>query len=244
MKLTIGITTFSKRLHFVTDLIKDIRTQTSDDIIVGVNGNYKQQFDDKFRKDILNLCARYPAVFPVFFPEQRGLAKIWNTILIHSKHDKVLMLNDDVKIVKSDTLERIKSIPEEHITVNPIHGTFSYFLCSKTTIDDLGYFDERLLGFGEEDGDIRIRYFEKYKKFVKEYENFGFHNIIDKSRDEGITRGVGKYSKFNRDFWLGKYIEDPNVPVVPGSGRRPKRQVPEMDLYPVEKFFQTNKYKL
>ena len=90
----------------------------------------------------------------------------------------------------------------------------------------------------------RIRYYEKYKKFVEELYGIGFQNIVDQSRDDGITRGLGKYSKFNRDFWLEKYTDDPNALKVPGSGRRPKRVISEMDLYPAEKFFQSNKGKL
>ena len=66
-------------------------------------------------------------------------------------------------------------------------------------------------------------------------------------RDEEIKRVNNKYSAFNSNFCFfmenSKYVNDPNGIVccfVPTK----KKNLLDINLYPYEKFFRENKYKL
>jgi glycosyltransferase involved in cell wall biosynthesis len=246
-KFTIGITTFSKRFSYVETLINQLRNYTDFDILISVNGDYNKTFDNEYRKKILLLCSNYDNVFPIFFPEQRGLSKLWNTLIVHSKTDWCLLLNDDVEIISSDLIlfgqNNLNEIPD----IRRINGSFSHFFVHKKLIDELGYFDERLLGFGEEDGDIFFRYIEKYNRWIQDSFIGGINNLVIDIRDEGITGGSGKYSAFNRDFCFlienCKYIADPNG--IKGCfGYEMRKNISDINLYPYENFFMENKNKL
>jgi hypothetical protein len=103
------------------------------------------------------------------------------------------------------------------------------------------------LGFGEEDGDIFYRYIETYNSWIQELYVHGFINIVSDVRDETITAGVGKYTKFNRDFTF--LNENPKyVSVSEGIsglfGVPMAKNLKDEQQYPYEKFFRENKYKL
>jgi hypothetical protein len=93
-QFSIGITTFSKRFSYVETLVSQLRTYTGADILISVNGDYNKNFNNEYRKKILSLCSNYDNIYPIFFPEQRGLSKLWNTLIVHSKTDWCLLLND------------------------------------------------------------------------------------------------------------------------------------------------------
>jgi hypothetical protein len=247
MGLTIGITTFSKRFGLLSKLINQIRAvNLTDNILICINGEQNGKFDNKYRKDILNLCLKYDNVYPIFFIEMRGLSKMWNTLIINSNEENVLLLNDDLEIYDNKIFENIKS----HINSNQFNGftrinqSFSHFLVNKKTIDNLGYFDERLLGFGEEDGDI---YFRCLKNNVRIYDIYinGFNNLVSNIRHENVKSGIGKYSKFNRDYiYTQKYQTDFNSPYR-GMFDTPMKELLENEnQYPYENFFNKNKYNL
>jgi len=246
-KFSIGITTFSKRFSYVETLVSQLRTYTDADILISVNGDYNKNFNNEYRKKILSLCTNYDNIYPIFFPEQRGLAKLWNTLIVHSKTDWCLLLNDDVEVLSAD----FDLFGQNDLTETPdllrINGSFSHFFIHKKLIDDLGYFDERFLGFGEEDGDIYYRYIEKYNKWIQDTYINGFKNLIIDVRDEEIKRINGKYSEFNTNFCFfmenSKYVNDPNgfkANFVPTK----KKNLTDINLYPYEKFFMENIYKL
>lgn len=243
---TIGITTFSKRYNYIEKLVNQIRSYAKHDILIAINGDYKQDFNEEYRKQILNLCLKQERVYPIFFPEQRGLSKLWNTLMIHSKTNWCLLLNDDVEVLNGDIIPFGENLPDTP-NMHRINGSFSHFFVHKKCIDDLGYFDERLLGFGEEDGDIFFRYIEKYNKWIQDSYINGLNNLVVDVRDENIKRGVGKYSAFNRDFCF--FIE--NCKYVPDSsgitgcfGMPMRKNLQDLNQYPYEKFFQENKEKL
>jgi hypothetical protein len=245
----IGITTFSLRYDFVESLVKTIRTLGIDNnIFLCVNGEKDSNFSEEYRKKILNLCLLYPNVFPIFFVEMRGLSKMWNTLLIHSSKENVLLLNDDINLVNENMFEvvsnHIKS--EEYYGLSKINGTFSFFVVNKNVIDELGYFDERLLGFGEEDGDITYRMLESKNKDVYQLYVQGVHNIVSDIRHTHVKPGIGKYSFFNRNFiFSSKYCcENPKSKISGMFGMPCDKILSDVNLYPYEKFFKDNKEKL
>ena len=127
----IGITTFSLRFNFVESLINKIRElNVQNNIYLCINGEKDSQFNEEYRQKILKLCLDNKNVFPIFFVETRGLSKMWNTLVIHSTKDNVLILNDDI-ILENDNLFKVVS---DHIMSNDYYGlskindTFSYFV--------------------------------------------------------------------------------------------------------------------
>lgn len=243
---TIAITTFSKRLEYIEHLIPQIRKYCNNKILLIVNGEKNGDFIDEYRLQVLKLSAEFKHVYPIFFIETRGLSKLWNTGLINSVDDNVLMLNDDLEIRSNDMFEKtIELINSPNFTgLAKFNGSFSHFIVNKQIIDKLGYFDERLLGFGEEDGDITFRMMRENMK-VDNVPVSGVINIVSNVRHDHIKPGIGKYSNFNRQFiYESKY--SPNISAKhKGIFDTPMDQkLEDFNQYPYEKFFMYNKNNL
>ena len=245
----IGITTFSLRLDMVSDMVKKIREFGVDNnILICVNGEKDGNFDEEYRKNILNLCLEYKNVFPIFFVEIRGLSKMWNSLLIHSVKDDILLLSDDVVLYNSNMFDVVSEHIEsnDYFGISKINGTFAHVVVNKKFIDDLGYFDERLLGFGEEDGDITYRTISKTGKDVYQLYVGGSNHLVSEIRHEFVKRGVGKYSFFNRNFMFNeKYKCGNSTSKISGMfGVDCDPILENKNLYPYESFFMENKNNL
>ena len=245
----IGITTFSLRFDFVETLINKIRNLgVENNIFLCINGEKDSDFNEEYRVKILNLCSSHPNIYPIFFAETRGLSKMWNTLIIHSTKDDILILNDDIDLVTDNMFrvvsDHIKS--PEYYGLSKINNTFSYFVINKELIDELGYFDERLIGFGEEDGDITYRMISKKGKDVYLLYVQGVNNIVSDIRHEHVKPGVGKYSWFNRNFAFNEKYNCQNATSgISGMfGMVCDPILPDENLYPYEKFFKKNKNNL
>ena len=70
--------------------------------MVVINGEKDGDFKEDYRKKILELCTSIKNVYPIFYLETRGLSKLWNTLLITSDSDNLLILNDDIEIHSAD----------------------------------------------------------------------------------------------------------------------------------------------
>ena len=243
---TIGITTFSKRYDFVENLLQQIRKRTDRNIIITINGEKDGEFDEQYRVKILNLCAKYKSIYPIFFIETRGLSKMWNSILITATDDNILLLNDDIEILSNDIFEKI----EQHISsadftgITKVNNSFSHFIVNKNIMENIGYFDERLLGFGEEDGDITFRMLKKNLNINNIYAN-NVTNIVSDIRHEHVKSGIGKYSDFNRQFIYNHKYKADSKSNIRGMFDLPMNQILEdLNQYPNEKFFRENKKNL
>ena len=157
MNYSIVITTFDKRFEaFFKPLLLSIKQlRPNVEVIVMVNGPAKAEFDSAFRSSVLELMASTQTVYPTMFPNFQSLAKLWNRGVLTSSNDRVLILNDDLGIdphVENSFFDQfeavLNSIPNKTFTIN---GSFSHFVVSKEELTKVGFFDERLLGLGEED---------------------------------------------------------------------------------------------
>lgn len=247
MELTIGITTFSKRFDYLTKLITQIRKfNKKDKILICVNGEKNGDFDENFRKNILNLCSFFEHVYPIFFIEIRGLSKMWNTLIITSNTDNVLLLNDDIEILNKDFFDIIKnnSRQKDFSGILRINNSFSHFLVNKKIINSLGYFDERLLGFGEEDGDIIYR-MQKEGITLNNIYIENIINLISTTRHDEIKKGIGKYSNYNRSYIYEQKYEKDLTSEIKGIFDTPmKEKLTNLNCYPMEDFFDRNKENL
>jgi hypothetical protein len=246
MSYTIGITTFSKRISFLENLIPQIRNYVDNPIIIVVNGEKDGKNNNEYMDKVFDLCKNYKQIYPTFFLETRGLSKMWNTILINSYYDNVLLLNDDIEILSGEIFEITKRLTE-HSNIDGIYklnSSFSHFITSKTVMNNVGYFDERLLGFGEEDGDITHRLLRNNMSVIPLNVN-GVHNIVSELRHDHISAGIGKYSKFNRDFVYNKKYTPNEIGGVKGMFDTPMVEVLKCEnQYPYETFFRENKSNL
>lgn len=245
---SIGITTFSKRLDIVSSLIDSVRLFSEKDILLVVNGDCKQRFNEEYRSKILTLCLNYKNIYPIFFPEFRSLAKMWNTISIHSSTEHNLFLNDDINITGENVfvyLENLQTID----SIRTINGSFSHFITSKSILEQLKYFDERFLGFGVEDGDMMYRHIEILNMQISNAQIHNIESIMSNEKDSCVaTGGHHRYTRFNEEFGFGSYGPkytpiDPPI-IVTSFVPHQKRILNDEDQYPYERFFRENKHKL
>ncbi|EFK08343.1 conserved hypothetical protein [delta proteobacterium NaphS2] len=206
-QISIGIATFERRFEdYFVPLLKSIRAYEAEaEVLVAVNGEHKKAFREDYRRRMLAALTEHPSVFPIFFPMFRSLSKLWNTLLIHASSDFVLMLNDDTLITDEKFMGKIGKILEKNGGRSfLINQSWSHFVAAKEEIAHLGYFDERFLGIGEEDGDMTWRYIREYGAPMKNHTMKGFKNYAQETllqQPENITcHSDSKYSLFNRRF--------------------------------------------
>lgn len=246
---SIAITTFSKRLEIVCNLIDQIRSfNTTNHIILAINGDCNKPFDNSYRTKILQHCLKHNDVYPIFFPEFRGLTKMWNTLSIHSSTEINLILNDDVEITTNDIFSYLDNINTLD-TLQTINNSFCHFILSKKTLEDLNFFDERFLGFGEEDGDIVYRHIEKFNKPISNVYLHGIHSLASNIRDNSIAIGKHpRYTSFNESFAFGamgpKYVPTSTPTIITGFVPHQTKVLNDENQYPYESFFRKNKMNL
>jgi len=252
--LSIGITTFKRRLKSVEDMIIYLKSCDKDIIInLAVNGEVIEEFDENYRKDILSICLKYSNVFPFFYQEFRSLSKLWNNLVISSKTEYNLILNDDLVFDKKQNfVEIIKEIivKNPHAECFTLNGSWSHFVITKKFLDEMNYFDERFLLHGEEDGDFVWRYIDKYGQYppsislpiVANLHQTGKEDPTLIAKDTEI--GYASKPKFNQEFTVTKYEYDPNAKISGLYGRPHKRILGDERQYPYEYFYFKNKENL
>jgi hypothetical protein len=156
--ITIGITTFLDRYHnCLIPLVKKlvILFPTSQ-IIVIANGHVKKQDQLVYLKNIQLFCNKYSNVELHTYVEPMGLSFLWNQIIIYSKTESLLILNDDVKIKHSFPKWIFQQMMDKN-KIFTINRSWSHFLISKEIVEIVGFFDEGLLEIGGEDDDYAAR---------------------------------------------------------------------------------------
>lgn len=236
MKYSIVITTFSKRLESVCNLIKQIRQHTSNQIILTINGEKDGKIDENYRKSILKFCSEYDNILPMYFTEIRGLSKLWNSGVINSYEDNVLILNDDLVITNPKFFTECDEIVRQNKNIILFNESFSHFFVNKFFLNEIGYFDEGLLGFGWEDSEMMMRYKEYTNKKIDVFNTNSIYNECSSLGHDDIELMWGKYSAYNFDYFKTKYQ-------VPSGGLYEcgLRLKDEINPYPLESNFLNNK---
>ncbi len=253
MKYTIGITTFVHRFDkYFKPLIRQIREQCDNEIIVYVNAQYGKEFDKEYRRNMLNFLSEYDNIYPVFTPHFKGLSKMWNTIVVNSTNNNILICNDDVSIGQN-FIEELKNVIENNNTSFRINGSFSHFVVSREEIFRVGFFDERLIGLGEEDGDWCFRFEKYYQKHLPTYNtpnmiSYSMNKDSELPTDE-VTPCNSKYVRWNCDWLFKNKYDSENEELAisqgfPADGRggmfgKPvaMRESVDVNFYPAEEFF-------
>ncbi len=249
--ITIGITTFEARFdQYFVPLLKRIRECTDNEIVIAVNGENGRQFGAEYRRNLLKFIADYDNVYPIFFPRFRGLSKLWNSIIIHATHDHVLMLNDDIMIENPKFMKDVSdAISRNRGRSFLINRSWSHYLVSRDELDTLGYFDERLLGIGEEDGDMAWRYIKQYGEAIQSVKIKGFQNYAEESvksyKPVNIQTHSGtKYSLFNQKFICEEKYSPANEGIKGMFGTPVIMKDPGERQYPHERFYRLRRGEL
>lgn len=156
--LSFGVTTFMNRYEdCFKPLIRKLALIFPEcQIIVIANGHVKQSKQQIYLKRITEFCNSFNNIELITYLEPRGLSHLWNQIVQCSKNQKILILNDDIKI----SMNFRRFITEYGITgknIATINSSWSHFLISKEIIKKIGLFDEQLLEIGGEDDDYAAR---------------------------------------------------------------------------------------
>jgi hypothetical protein len=138
-----------------------------------------------------------------------------------------------------DQLEKALAGSEKTFKIN---GSFSHYVVSTQELIKVGFFDERLLGLGEEDGDFFWRYQEIFGREIPSIDLPSIENICSDIADDGYTKGIRTAAKFNRDYI--KTVKYREVLIGGYKGmfdKRVKKMVADEKQYPYETFYQENK---
>lgn len=247
---SIVITTFDQRFTtFLRPLISAIKTlRPKIEVIVMVNGPAKENFDPLYRISLLQFLASQENCYPTIFPNFQALAKLWNRGAITTTANHILVLNDDLEIdsaLKPNFFDTLEETLKTETRTFKINGSFSHFCLNKEELIDVGFFDERLLGIGEEDGDFTWRYFAHYGQEILSINLPGIINVQSSIADSGFAKGIGHYAKFNRDFIKNEKYGEVFLGGYKGMfDKRSKKKLTDEIQYPYERFYLKNRHKL
>jgi hypothetical protein len=183
---SIGIVTYLERFEtYFQPLIKRLSFLFPDyDINVFINGHHDIVRQTRFLRDITAFLCPYPRIHYLTHMEHQPLARGWNWLILMSTHPWTLILNDDVycDLEFRYHLEKLEDLP----TIFTLNGSFSHFVINKEVISRVGWFDERFIGVGWEDGDMICR--------------LAFHGI---PLEDIVLRGLRNYGAEQKDAgWI------------------------------------------
>jgi len=206
---SIGIVTYLGRFEtYFKPLIRKLHFLFPDyDIIVFINGHYDTVKQIQYLKDVTYFLRKYPNIRYVTNLEHQALARGWNWLVFMAKNDRILILNDDVSFNWEfrHNLESLPSVPD----IFTLNGSWSHFVISKDIIREVGWFDERFYGTGDEDYDYKFRLAMSEINLIDIIIN-GLHNFVAPIGDAGWANVSNviheKYSEINRDFLKKKWL--------------------------------------
>lgn len=242
-ELSIGIVTFKARKELVQTLINNIRKLSGNeiDIILIINGDNEEKMDEKYRSEMLDFCAKTEKCYPFICPEFKSLPKLWNSIVIFSNTEYNLIIGDDI-VYQIDVIPQILSaIDSYQYQFFTLNGGYSHFVITKKRLHQLGYFDERFLALGEEDGDILHRHIEMFSTAVP---TLSINGIFNGARYDmkplNSEIHIDNKPTINKIIREHKYVIDPQG--IKGMWDTPLRRVwPDFQQYPYELFVRKNK---
>lgn len=210
-QLSVVITTHSRRFFSgALPLMKSLRANSAFEdlpIYLVVNADTFGDYSFELRSKFLAEACALGNVFPVCLGEPCGMSELWNVGIRSAGTEKVLVLSDDLTILDPGLAELrtqvMTTLDSDPLVV--VNKSWGHFAISRVALQTVGWFDERLLGFGEEDGDYTQRYKSVFGKNPAQLNVFGVNNVSSESGFEEVVKGSGKYSLFNRTLITLKY---------------------------------------
>jgi hypothetical protein len=209
--LEIGITTYIDRYDtFFKPLYKRVRLLFPDvRLRIVVNGFYNEEEQQEYLERIENeLCTSLGEnVTFVLHDRPKGLTRLWNEILSQNQTEYALLLNDDLEVLP--WFRRwLETAPwmSSHVTL--LDGTWSHFVISSRSLDDIGWFDQEFQGIGFEDMDYTARCLASDVEIVHvrcPYVQHRDHKPVRTSFDDVSSRAWDWYSGVNQDHFFKKW---------------------------------------
>ena len=257
-KYSIGFMTYVHRYesHFLP-LYKEICRQRPDiEKLVFLNGQHKEAFNQNFRRKSLQDLSNFDNTYVHMSPTFRSFSHMVNTNVNLSTNENTLILSDDVSVGPS-FLDEYESSLEHQPGSFLLNGTYAHFSLYRDDVKTVGYFDERLLGMGEEDGDWDFRYCRTHNipnlvsMGVPYEQNNQIHHQDERGygTNENIRNHNGKHSSYNQELIIKRIREyDEFVDgdyVREGPYGRPVQMIDDVpDYYQGQIYFWENGDKL
>lgn len=207
----IVIITFSKRiLNSCLLLIKELRSSgIAQQIFVGINGDLDKSYESSIRQKFFREISELQDVNVVCFGNFESLAKMWNRTIQATGSEIVIVLNDDIIVDKKEVAKTFDILAKraQKYGICLLNSDWAHFAISKDALIQVGWFDERFLGIGEEDGDFSYRFEETFGQSVFDFSlwRVGLTHDTSDVFDENLAKGKRKYSLFNWVFSEKKY---------------------------------------
>lgn len=206
---SIGIVTYIRRYEeFFRPLITYFcRLFPDTEIVVAVNGYYDQAAQEKYLVEITAFLGQFPNVKVLAHTTPESLSKLWNKLIINSTAEKTLICNDDLLLLPTFRrhLEASGLLAED---VGLIKWSWSHFIISKRIVSQVGWFDERFPGVGNEDEDYEAR-LAHLNIPVPTFMMGGLRNITVKTEDFSYGKNMAvvnrKYTGANKEFFDSKW---------------------------------------
>lgn len=238
VSVAVVITTFQARQEqFCLPLVTQLRNSGCVyPIFVVVNGEPGGTLDAGKRASFVNSINSLGNIHFVMFHQMVGLSRLWNAGIQASDAEVYVVLNDDLLAVSQDCVKDLANLASAATTdgIAIGNGSWSHFAVSRHTLRTVGWFDERYLGFGEEDGDYSWRFREIYGRYPKDVPLIGLVNVKDEQRSDYVT-GIGKYSLVNAVMSQLKYRAPAGTSAL-DMEPPPQRNLSTPDFYPGEDF--------
>lgn len=217
---SVGVVTYHARFEkYFIPLIEKLASVFPDkEILCIINGHPDRTLQINYLNSVTAFLSKFKNVRYLTYDTNQSLAKCWNQLIIMSRTEKIIIMNDDTQIADLFRQEfETKVIDKSFSTMN---ASWSHYLISKGIVKKIGWFDERLLGVGFEDSDYVLRIAMVglpitnticlgLNNFVVDQENPGWKDISKKF-------GKSKYTLTNFEFFKEKWItsdHDTNVKI-------------------------------
>lgn len=205
---SIGVVDYLGRFEdYFIPLINDlVKIFPDKEIICVLNGHHNRRAQMEYLKKASIFLSKFSNIRYFSFDDHQSLAKCWNRIILMSSAERSLILNDDLSIdpyFRND-FEKALARNSDFFTINK---SWSHFLVSKSVIKKIGWFEERLLGIGWEDGDYMLRMAEQNMLPIS-VDCLGIKNFVAPPNNAGwseISGVSGKYSEINKEFFRKKW---------------------------------------
>ena len=216
---SIGVVTYVARFEsYFIPIIKQLTAIFPDkEIVCVINGHHDKTLQVNYLKQVTAFLSQFPNVRYVTQETHQPLAKCWNWLLLLSYAPRMLVLNDDldISLLFRNDFEKALRANQTFFTIN---HSWSHFLIAKDYMKKIGWFDERLLGTGQEDGDYQIRIWDNGDE-VNDIVCHGVVNYIAPQLNAGWAGNLSSFNEggkqlaaINKEFIGKKYDFSPQDP--------------------------------
>jgi hypothetical protein len=230
------LSTYDPRIiNSTLPLIRDLKTIFPDiPLNIIVNKDKNNQADWDARKSLLKEVEKYNEIYLIMNNRPMGLAHNWNKGIYASLTNKMIILNDDIKILefenfKSEVNLLAKSLEKEDLI--RVNYAYHFFGISSNCIKNIGFFDERFLYINFEDSDYQYRYENFYKKEPLDMFFRSFLHTNDEKDKVQLGDGL-VHSLLNKKI-LDTMYKDDSEGIIGIFDKKKKKIVEELSLYPL-----------